>query len=80
MPRYFFHVRLGQVTLLDRHGVELADVTAAANEAARRIRDIAAAEALNPAPAKAAMIIIDDDWGTLLEMPFAEQNERIGQR
>ena len=38
MPRSYFHVKRGQATLLDREGVELADIAEAANEAARRGR------------------------------------------
>lgn len=36
MLRSYFHVKRGKVTLLDREGVELADIAEAANEAARR--------------------------------------------
>jgi hypothetical protein len=35
MPRYFFHVRRGGLTVFDREGVELAGIA----EAARRWRD-----------------------------------------
>jgi hypothetical protein len=38
MPRSYFHVKRGQVTLLDREGVELVDIAEATNEAARRGR------------------------------------------
>jgi hypothetical protein len=38
MPRSYYNVKRGQVTLLDREGVELADIAEAANEAARRGR------------------------------------------
>jgi uncharacterized protein DUF6894 len=41
MPRYFFHIKRGQVTVLDQDGVELADIGEAAEEAARRGREIA---------------------------------------
>jgi hypothetical protein len=39
--RYFFHIKCGQVTVLDQDGVELADIGEAAEEAARRGREIA---------------------------------------
>ena len=35
MPRYFFHVKHGQVTVLDQEGIELADAAQAEVEAAR---------------------------------------------
>ena len=35
MPRYFFHVRRGDVTVFDREGVELTGIAEAAREAAR---------------------------------------------
>ena len=40
MPRYFFHFKRGQVTLLDQEGVELADIEQAVKEAARRAQAI----------------------------------------
>ena len=70
MPRYFFHVRRGRLTILDRVGVELADVGEAAREAARRGREIAAYDAQKGAPPGAGMIIIEDEWRTILELPF----------
>ena len=36
MPRYFLHVKRGQVTVLDQEGVELANPAQAEEEAARR--------------------------------------------
>jgi len=70
--RYFFHVKRGQVTILDQEGVELADIREAAREAARRGWEIAAHEALNGAPAGAGKIIIDDEWCTVLELPLQD--------
>lgn len=46
MPRYYFHIRRGRATVLDRDGVDLADVEEAAAEAARRGREIASADAV----------------------------------
>ena len=70
--RYFFHVKRGQVTILDQEGVELADIREAAREAARRGWEIAAREALKGAPAGAGKIIIDDEWRTVLELPLQD--------
>jgi hypothetical protein len=71
MPRYFFHVKRGQVTILDQEGTELADTTKAVIEAARRAQEIVAGEALKGVPASSGMIIIaDENWQTLAEFPF----------
>ena len=40
MPRYYFHVRRGQMTVLDQEGIELADAADAEVEAARRAQQI----------------------------------------
>jgi hypothetical protein len=37
MSRYFFHLRRGQVTVLDQEGVELASIEDAAKEAGNRV-------------------------------------------
>ena len=67
MPRYFFHVKRGQVTVLDQEGIELEDDAEAEEEAARRIQKIVADEALNGAPvssrASRGMIIVADETG-----------------
>ena len=36
MPRYYFHVSRGQITILDHEGIELADTVDAEVEAAQR--------------------------------------------
>ena len=36
MPRYFFHVKRGQVTLLDQEGIDLENSAQAEEEAVRR--------------------------------------------
>ena len=40
MPRYFFHVKRGQMTVLDQEGIELADAAQAEVEAARRVQQM----------------------------------------
>ena len=40
MPRYYFHVRRGQITVLDHEGIELADTVDAEVEAAQRAQQI----------------------------------------
>jgi hypothetical protein len=70
MPRYFFHVKRGQVTVLDQEGIELAGIEEAEQEAFRLGREIASDEAFQGSSAGGGMIIIDEDWRTVLELPF----------
>jgi hypothetical protein len=70
MPRYFFHVKSGQMTILDHHGIELADLEEATKEAARRGQEIAANQAQKGDRHSGGMIIIDEGWRTVLELPF----------
>ena len=68
MPRYYFHVRRGQLTILDPQGIDLPNF----EEAVGRGRRIALREALNSAHAKAGRVIVDDEWQTILELPFED--------
>ena len=54
--RYYFHVRRGQVTVLDHQGVELADI----HEATRRGLEIAASEAMKRLSQGRGKIIVHD--------------------
>ena len=70
MPRYYFHVRRGQVTILDREGAELPDNAEAEIEALRRAEQIVRGEALKGVPGRSGAIIVADDWRTVFELPF----------
>jgi hypothetical protein len=71
MPRYFFHVKSGQLTVLDREGVELADIANAVKEAAQRAQEIVLKDVLQGVCAVSRLIIIaDDEWRTVTELPF----------
>src|SRR4029450_9540026 len=86
MPRYYFHVRRGQMTVLDQQGIELADTADAEVEAAQRAQQIVNRRSLNGGslhgkflngqflngrPASRGRIIVaDDNWQTLFELPF----------
>jgi uncharacterized protein DUF6894 len=75
MPRYFFHVKRGQMTVLDQEGIELDNDTRAQEEAARRVQKILADEALNGVPVsgiprRGMIIVADENWGRLFELPF----------
>jgi hypothetical protein len=73
MPRYYFHVRRGQVTFLDNEGIELTDIGEAATEAVRRGGTIARRVALiNGVGLQAGSVVIDDEWRTILELPLKE--------
>ena len=47
MRRYYFHVRRGQITVLDQEGIELADTVDAEVEAAQRAQQIVNRGSLN---------------------------------
>ena len=76
MPHYYFHVRRGQITILDHEGIVLADTAGAEVEGARRAQRLASGEATNgvstdTAPAGGGGIIVaDDNWQTVFELPF----------
>jgi hypothetical protein len=71
MPHYYFHVRRGQITLLDHEGLELADTVDAEVKAAERAQQIVNGASLNEASARRGGIIVaDDNWQTLFELGF----------
>ena len=76
MPRYYFHVRRGQITILDHEGIELAGCADAEAEAAERAQQLANGEAMNGASMNGAsagrgrIIVADDNWQTVFELPF----------
>jgi|RhiMethySRZTD1v2_1073278.scaffolds.fasta_scaffold1394982_1 hypothetical protein len=67
MPRYYFHVKRGQVTVLDHEGAELLDLAEAEKEALRRAQEIVARDG---PMIKGSIIVADDNWRTLYEVPF----------
>ena len=81
MPRYYFHIRRGQMTVLDQEGIELADTVDARVEAAQRAQQIVNRASLNGASlngeflngqsaSDGGIIVADDNWETLFELPF----------
>jgi Domain of unknown function (DUF6894) len=75
MPRYFFHVKRGQVRVLDQEGVELADIAEETAEALERGRQIAASKTLRAVPASGGAIVIDEELHTVREVPFEDITE-----
>jgi len=71
MPRYFFHLKQGQVTILDQEGVALPDIDEAVKEAARRGRQIARRGApYGGVPSGAVVMVADEQWQPVLEVPI----------
>ncbi len=82
IPHYYFHVRRGQITVLDHEGIVLADAAHAKAEAAQRAEKVVNGEAMNGAlmngassmneasARRGAIIVADDKWETLFELPF----------
>ena len=76
MPRYFFHIKRGQVKVLDQEGIELAETVDAEVEAAQRAQQIVNRGSLNGASlngkyvSRGRIIVADDNWRTLFELPF----------
>jgi hypothetical protein len=75
VPRYFFHVKHGQVTVLDQEGIELANNAQAEEEAARRAQQCL--EAWHGAPVgrgtsvnRGMIIVADENWRWLFALPF----------
>ena len=63
MPRYYFHIRRGQLTIVDREGTELSDDVEAVQEAVRRGRQITTNEE--------GAIIVEDEWDyRIAELPL----------
>ena len=59
------------MTILDQEGSELTDIAAAEHEAARRAQEIVTANRLQGATASKGVIIVsDENWQTVLEVPF----------
>ncbi len=76
MPHYYFHVRRGQITLLDHEGIVLANTAHAKVEATQRAQQVVNGDAMNGASMNEAsanrgrIIVADDNWETLFELPF----------
>lgn len=56
--------------MVDQEGIELAGIEEAAMEAERRGQKIAAGEAMKPVPHNRGVIIVDEEWRTILELPI----------
>ena len=70
-------MRRGQVTVLDQEGIELADAVEAEVEGAERAHRLVNGASMNGASIDEAsasraggIIVADDNWETLFELPF----------
>ena len=71
MPRYFFHVKRGQMTVLDQEGIELANPAQAEEEAVHRAQQCSADDAwCGTAVSRGMIIVADENWQRLFELPF----------
>jgi len=68
MPRYYFHIKRGQMTTLDQEGVDLRNTCYEKIAAAQRAKEIRTQE--GPEADRRAIIIADDNWDRLLEFQF----------
>jgi hypothetical protein len=71
MPRYFFHLKRGQVLILDQVGVELCDLEEAEKEAARRGQEIARRGTPYGGVLRGVVIVVaDEQWRPVFEVPM----------
>jgi Domain of unknown function (DUF6894) len=70
MRRFYFHVKNGQVTVLDHEGVEFADEHEAVTEAARRGGQIARRSALKEVSPGGLILVVDEQWQPVCGVPF----------
>lgn len=64
MPQYYFHIKRGQMIVLDHEGAELVSHEAAVEEATRRRQEIVGSDGTR------GVIVFDDNWQTVFELNF----------
>ena len=70
MREFYFHVKNGQITVLDHEGGEFADEQEAAEEAARRGVEIATRSALKGVSPAGVILVVDEQWQPVCGVPF----------
>ena len=71
MPRYYFHVTRGRVTILDQQGTDFLNTRDAEMAATQRAVEVVAREEQKSTRTDSRRIVIaDDNWETLFELPF----------
>jgi hypothetical protein len=71
MARYFFHVRDGSKLILDSEGVDLPDLSLAAEECRRIVREVLSEDA-SRLTVDRQFEITDAQGGLVLIIPFVE--------
>jgi hypothetical protein len=78
MSRYYDHVRRGEMMIIDQQGVELGDRTdAIKEEGARRALEIEARDALLDVPQSKRVIIVENEFSIVVEVPFGESQRTL---
>jgi len=67
------------VTVIDQKGVDFSDWVEAAKEAAQRALEIEARDSLLDVFPREGMILVDDEFRTILEVPFGRQPDEPEQ-
>jgi hypothetical protein len=73
VPRYFFHIRGGEIECDDEEGVDLPGEGAARKEAVRNARDLLAAAVLEGRlPLQESIVVTDGGGATITTITFGE--------
>jgi hypothetical protein len=73
VPRFFFHIRGGEIECDDEEGLDLPGEGAARHEAVRSARDLLAAAVLEGRlPLQEKIVVTDDGGGTITSIMFGE--------
>ena len=73
MPRFFFHIRGGEIECDDEEGVDFPDEGAARHEAVRNARDLLAAAVLEGRlPLEESIVVTDGGGAAIIRVTFGE--------
>jgi hypothetical protein len=72
MPRYFFHVKRGQLTVLDQEGCRASRYRRSSSRSARTRATNRGLRNSESHSSERGTIVIDDELHTLLEVPFED--------
>ncbi len=76
MPRYYFHIRKGEVLVEDPEGTEVSETEALEDEAVEAARDLLAEGDLQGLDRREWVFEVADESGaTVLTLPFSEAVE-----
>ena len=73
MPRYYFHIVADEKTIMDREGIELANLDAVREEAVAGARQVMSDDVLNGRAANGRRFVITTEGGIVVaEVSFKE--------